>query len=188
VLEPALFTNSLGFVNNAGLSVSNSEAEFEALVDNWLMDAKRRGAELYAVNRGNKILHLSFEGKSELRYSVRIDFTVRDVRVQITGPRLNSVERNAFLLSAENLRWLANRMCPAGEGQAVIPIYLLAQLSILCHAYERLVEDFKREYHIDVSTNTVQKIQSELHQYLTPEEQKRTDNPALQSRRRALSR
>jgi len=165
--------------------VSNSEPELEAYVDNWLADVQRRGAELYAVNRGNKILYFSFEGKDEFRYSVKIDFIVKDVRVQITGPGSNFVERNAFLLRPENLRSLANRMCLVGEGQTVIPVYLLAQLSILCHAYQRLVEDFKRGHHVVVWTNTLQEIESELHQYLTPEEQQRTDNPILRSRRRA---
>jgi hypothetical protein len=161
------------------LRVSNSKTELEVLVDNWLTDAKRRGAVLYAVNRGNKSLYLSFEGKGELRYSVRIDFVARDVRVQITGPEWNFVERKAFLLNAHNLRALANRMCLVGEGQAVVPVYLLAQLSILCQAYRRLIEDFKREYHVDASTNTVVEIESELRRYLTSEEPKRTDRPTL---------
>jgi hypothetical protein len=167
------------------LSVSISEAALETVVDNWLTDVQRRGAELYAVIRGNKTLYLSFEGKDELRYSVKIDFIVKDVRIQITGPQRSFVERDAFLLKSENLRSLANRMCLVGKGQAVIPIYLLARLSILCHAYQRLVEDFKREYHLGASTNTVAKIESELRRYLTLEEQKRTDNPTLQSRRGA---
>jgi hypothetical protein len=163
--------------------VSNSEAELEALVENWLTDAQRRGADLYAVNRVNNILNLSFEGKGELRFSVKIDFAVKGVTVQITGPQWNFVERNAFLLNAKNLGSLANRMCLLAEGQAVIPVYLLAQLSILCHAYQRLVENFEREYHIHISTNTVLAIESELRQYLTPEEQQRTDNPSLQSQK-----
>jgi len=92
-------------------SASNIETELEALVDNWLTDVQRRGAELYAVNRGPQIVCLSFEGKGALRYTVKIDYAVKDVRVQITGPRWNFVERNAFLLNAENLRSLSNRMC-----------------------------------------------------------------------------
>jgi hypothetical protein len=167
--------------------MSNSEAALEALVDNWLTDVRRRGAELYAMNKGNKILYLSFEGKRELRFSVNIDFAVKDVRVQITGPKWNFVERNAFLLNAENLRSLAHRMCPVKEGQAVIPIYLLVRLMILCHAYQRLVEDYEREYQMHTSTKTLQKLESEVRQYLTPEEQKRTDNPILQARRGARS-
>lgn len=170
------------------LIVGDSEAELEAFVNNWLTDVQRRGAGLYAVNRGNKMLYLSFEGRGALRYGVKIDFVVKDVRVQITGSGSNFVERNAFLLSAESLRSLANRMCQVGEGKAVIPAYLLAQLSILCHAYQRLVEDFKRECHLGVSTNALLQIESELNQYLTPEEQKRTDNPLLRSRRRAPGR
>ena len=165
--------------------MSNTELMLEALVDNWLIDVQRRGAELYAMNKGNNILNLSFEGKHELRFGVKIDLMAKDVRVQITGPQCNFVERNAFLLNAENLRSLANRMCPIGEGRAVIPIYLLAQLSILCHAYQRVVEDYADEYHIYIATDTLLRIESDLRQYLTLDEQKRTDNPALKARRGA---
>lgn len=51
-------------------SASNIEAELESLVDNCLTDVQRRGAELYAVNRGCEIVCLSFEGKGALRFSV----------------------------------------------------------------------------------------------------------------------
>jgi hypothetical protein len=163
--------------------MSNSEATLEALVNNWLTDVQRRDAELYAVNRGNKVLYLSFARKDRLRFSVEIDFAVNNVKVEITGPQWNYVERKAFLLNAENLRSLAKRMCPLGEGQAVIPVHLLAKLSILCHAYQRLLEDYDREHRIHTSTDTVRQIESELLKYLTLEEQKRTDNPILQARR-----
>jgi hypothetical protein len=164
--------------------MSNSAAALKTLVDNWLIDVQRRGAELYAVNQGNQNLYLSFQGKDQVRYSVRIDFDVYEVTVQINRSGWNSVKREAFLLNAESLRLLAKRMCPVPEGQAVVPVYLLVRLSILCHAYQRLLQDYDREHHIRTSTNTVQQIESELNRHLTPEEQQRTDNPFLQTSQR----
>jgi hypothetical protein len=125
--------------------------------------------------------------KHGLRFGVKIDLVAKDVRVQITGPLSNFVERYAFLLNAESLRSLANRMCLVGEGKAIVPVYLLAQLSILCHAYQRSLEDYGHEFHTGSSEDTLQRIETELRQYLTPKEQKRTDNPLLQARRRAQS-
>jgi hypothetical protein len=164
--------------------MSNSVA-LKTLVDNWLTDVQRRGAELYAENRGDEVLYLSFQGKDQLRFSMKIDFDVQEVTVQINSPEWNSVKREVFLLNAESLRLMAKRMCPVQEGQAVVSVYLLVQLAILCHAYQRLVEDFDREHHIHTSTNTVLEIESELRQSLTPEEQRRTDNPFLQRARRS---
>jgi hypothetical protein len=164
--------------------MSSLAAPIKTLVNNWLIDVQRRGAELYAENRGAEVLYLSFQGKDQLRFSVQIDFDAREITVQINRPGWNSVKREAFLLNAESLRSLAKQMCPLQEGQAVMPVYLVAQLAILCHAYQRLIEDYDREHHIRTSTNTVQQIESELRQYLTPEEQQRTDNPFLQAARR----
>jgi hypothetical protein len=164
--------------------MSNSAAALKTLVDNWLTDVQRRGAVLYAENRVKEVLYLSFQGKDQLRFSVKIDFDVQEISVQINSPEWNSVKREAFLLNAESLRLLAKRMCPVREGRAVIPVHLLAQLAILCHAYQRLLEDYDREHHIHTSTNTVQEIEAELRQSLTPEEQRRTDNPFLQTSRR----
>jgi hypothetical protein len=164
--------------------MSNLAESLKTLVDNWLTDVQRRGAELYAENWGAEVLYLSFQGKDQLRFSVQIDFDVREITVQINRPGWNSVKRETFLLNAESLRSLAKQMCPLPEGQAVIPVFLVAQLAILCHAYQRLIEDYDREHHIRTSTNTVQQIESELRQYLTPEEQQRTDNPFLQAGRR----
>jgi hypothetical protein len=157
------------------IQVSNHEA----LVDNWLKDVQRRGMELYALNRGNNVLYISFERKDRLRFSLEVDFTVENVKVEITGPQWSHIERKSFLLNGENLRSLAKRMCPVGEGQTIIPVHLLAQLSIVCHAYQRLLEDYDRELGIHTTTNTVKQIDSELGKYLTSEEQKRTDNPIL---------
>jgi len=146
-----------------------------------LTDVQRRGADLYAENRANGILYLSFQGKDQLRFSLKIDFDVQEVAVQINRSGWNSVKREAFLLNAESLRLLAKKMCPVQEGQAVVSVYLLARLAILCHAYQRLLEDYDREHHISTSTSIVREIDSELRQSLTPEEQQRTDNPFLQA-------
>src|SRR5258708_16023337 len=104
--------------------------------------------------------------------------------VQINSPGWNSVKYEAFLLNAESLRLLAKRMCPVQEGQAVVSVYLLARLAILCHAYQRLLEDYDREHHISTSTNIVLEIEAELRRSLTPEEQRRTEKPILQTSRR----
>lgn len=167
--------------------MSDSEPALQEIVESWLTDVQRRGAKLYASNMGNNMFNLSFEGKHGLRFGVKIDLVAKDVRVQITGPLSNFVERHSFLLSAEDLRSLANRVCLAGEGKAIVPVYLLAKLSILCHAYQRLLEEYGHEFHLGSSENTLQRIETELRQYLTPKEQKRTDNPLLQTRRRTQS-
>lgn len=167
--------------------MSDSEPALQAIVESFLTEVHRRGAKLYAMNKGNNMFNLSFEGKQGLRFGLKIDLVAKDVRVQITGPLSYFVERHAFLLNAENLRSLANRMCLVGEGKAIVPVYLLAVLSILCHAYQRLLEDYGHQIHWGSSENTLQRIEAELRQYLTPKEQKRTDNPLLQARRRAQS-
>jgi hypothetical protein len=159
-------------------NMSNS-GTLKALVDNWMTDVQRRGAELYAENRAEDYLYLSFEGKDQIRYSVKIDFDGQEIKVQIHAPDQSNVTREDFLLTAESLRMLAKRMCPLPEGKAAISIYLLARLTILCHAYQRLIEEHDRELRIHTSTNTVQEIEAELRQSLTPEEQQRTENPFL---------
>jgi hypothetical protein len=164
--------------------MSTSETPLRAVVDNWLTDVRRRGAELYAVNQGNGILYLSLQGKDRLQYSVQIDFDAQELRIEIDRSDWKAEKREAFLLNAGSLRLLAKRMCPLPEGQAAIPVYLLVRLSILCHAYQRLVEDYDQEHHICTSTNTVLQIESELCQHLTPEEQQRTDNPFLKTSRK----
>jgi hypothetical protein len=157
--------------------MSESEESLEALVSNWLIDVQRRGAELYAMNRGDLIYYLSFEGKDHVRFALEIDLAVREVSVQTVDAsgKSKSPHRSVVALNAENLRGLAKQMCPLREGYAVIPVYLLAQLAILCHAYQRLIEDFDREHHIHTSTNTVQEIDMEIQKFLTPEERRRTD-------------
>src|ERR1700704_776754 len=153
--------------------MSTSETPLRTVVDNWLTDVRRRGAELYAMNQGDGVLYLSLQGKDRLEYSVQIDFDAQELRMEINRSDWKWMKREAFLLNAGSLRLLAKRICPLPEGQVAIPVYLLVRLSILCHAYQRLLEDFDREHHIHTSTNTVLQIESELRQSLTPEEQQR---------------
>ena len=165
--------------------MSTSETPIQTVVDNWLTDIRRRGAELYAMNQGNGILYLSLQGKDRLQYSVQIDFDAQELRTEINRSDWKLVKREASLLDAGSLRLLAKKMCPLSEGQAVIPVYLLVRLSILCHAFQRLLEDYDREHSVRTSTtNTVLQIDSELCQHLTPEEQQRTDNPFLKTSRK----
>lgn len=164
--------------------MTGSAETLRTIVDNWLTDVRRRGVELYASNQGDEVHYFSFEGKDHVRFSVEIDYAVQDIAVQILDPKTAGVEREELALNAENLRSLARRMCLVKEGQAVIPVYLLAQLAILCHAYERLVHDYDREHGFHTSTETIAEIEAELREFLTPEEQKRTDNPLLTARRK----
>ena len=90
--------------------------------------------------------------------------------------------RETLGFNEENLRSLAKRIAPLREGYACIPVGLLAQLAILCHAYQRLVADFDEAKHIHTSTRTVEEIENDLKRFLTPEEQRRTDNPLLTDR------
>jgi hypothetical protein len=159
--------------------IMSNTAALKTLVENWLMDVQRRGAELYAENEAEDVLYFSFEGKDQLRFSLRMDFDLQELTVQINSPELPGTTREVLLLNQENLRVLAKRMCSVPEGKAMIPVYLLARLAILCHAYQRLLAEYDREHHIHTSTNTVQEIEAELRQCLTPEEQQRTENPFL---------
>ena len=164
------------------LSMSTSLSEMEQFVENWLTDVQRRGAELYSSNRVDQTLYLSFEGKELQRFAVQIDFLATDVKVEITRPGFSYIERRQFLLSSTNLTRFAKRMCWVQAGQAAVPVYLLAQLSIICHAYRRLLQDYDREHGFQTSTGTIEQIEDDLSRYLTPEERRRTDNPILRSR------
>ena len=62
-----------GFDIVIGLIMSNTAA-LKALVENWVMDVQRRGAELYAENQSEEVIYFSFEGKDQLRFSLRIEF------------------------------------------------------------------------------------------------------------------
>jgi hypothetical protein len=159
--------------------MSESEIKFRSLVANWITDVQRRGAQLYALNEGDETQYLSFEGKDRVTYSLEIDYAVQDINIQIMDPKAARPELEELALDAENLGAIARRMCPVKEGMAVIPTYLLAQMTILCHAYKRLIEDYDRAVGINTTTGSITEIENELKQFLTPEEQRRTDNPLL---------
>ena len=152
------------------------------VVENWLIDVQRRGAELYARHESNGVEYLSFEGKDHIRYSIDLDYTLEEIAIQVNNPATSLVAREKLAFTEDNLRSLAKRIAPLREGYARIPVSLLAQLAILSHAYQRLVADFDEARHIHTSTHTVEEIENELRRYLTPEEQRRTDNPLLTSR------
>ena len=161
--------------------MSNTES-LKKLVGNWLIDVQRRGAELYAENQADEALYLSFEGRDLLRFGVRIDFVAQEIMVHINSPALSTAKRESFILNEESLRTLARQMCPVREGRAIISVYVLARLAIMCHAYQRLLEEYDREHHIHTSTHTVQEIEADLRECLTPEEQQRTENPFLRQK------
>jgi hypothetical protein len=81
-----------------------------------------------------------------------------------------------LLLDESSLRYLARRICPLSERQAVIPVGLLVRLSIFCQDYRRLLDDHDREHHIHGSRDTLRQIESELCQYLTLDEQQGSDD------------
>jgi hypothetical protein len=151
-------------------------------VENWLIDVQRRGAELYARHESNGVEYLSFEGRDHIRYNVDLDYTLVEINLQVNNPATPLVIREKLDLTEENLRLLARRIAPLREGYTRIPVSLLAQLTILCHAYQRLVADFDQAKHIHTSTQTVDELETELKRFLTPEEQRRTDNPLLTGR------
>ncbi|HEY0791908.1 MAG TPA: hypothetical protein VGD78_12665 [Chthoniobacterales bacterium] len=165
---------------------AETTSQLRELVDNWLADVQRRGTELYAVNEGNGVQYLSFEGRGHVRYSVDVDYTLAEITLQVNDPASPAVVRETVGLTAQNLRALAKRIAPLREGQACIPVSLLAQLAVLTHAYRRLVADFDQARRIRTSTDTAQEIEAELRHYLTPEEQRRTDNPFITSRLKSV--
>jgi len=159
--------------------MNNSDETLRLLVDNWLPDVKRRGAELYASNEGDQVQYFSFEGKDHFRFSVEIDYAIQEIKVQITDPKTGGIEIEILALTAKNLDSLARLMCSVKEGEAIVPVYLLAQLAVICHGYERLVQELDQLHGIQTTTGSVAAIEAELRSFLTPEEQKRTDNPLL---------
>jgi hypothetical protein len=163
--------------------MSNSDETLRLMVDNWLTDVRRRGVELYAVNEGDQIEYLSFEGKDHFRFSIEIDYAIQEINVQVTDPKTGGIEIELLALTAKNLESLARLMCSVKEGEAVVPVYLLAQLAVICHGYERLIQELDQLRGIQTTTGSVAEIEADLRQYLTPEEQKRTDNPLLTRRK-----
>ena len=159
--------------------MADSNESFRSIVDNWLTDVKRRGAELYATNEGDEVQYFSFEGKNHFRYSLKIDYALQEIAVQITDPTSGGMEVENLGLTAKNLDALARLMCSVKEGEAIVPVYLLAQLAVICHGYQRLVQELDKVHGIETTTGSVTDIEIDLRRFLTPEEQKRTDNPLL---------
>jgi hypothetical protein len=157
----------------------DSNESFRFIVDNWLTDVKRRGADLYATNEGDGVQYFSFEGKNHFRFSVEIDYALQEIAVQITDPTTGGMEVENLALTANNLDALARLMCSVKEGEAVVPVYLLAQLAVICHGYQRLVQELDKVHGIETTTGSVTDIEADLRRFLTPEEQKRTNNPLL---------
>src|SRR5258707_10710648 len=83
--------------------IMSNTAALKALVENWVMDVQRRGAELYAENQAAEVIYFSFEGKDQLRFSLRIDFDLQELRVQINSPEMLATKREDLLLNQENL-------------------------------------------------------------------------------------
>jgi hypothetical protein len=157
----------------------DSQESFRSIVDNWLTDVKRRGADLYAKNEGDEVQYFSFEGKNHFRFSLEIDYALQEIAVQITDPTTGGMEVENLALTSKNLDALARLMCSVKEGEAVVPVYLLAQLAVICHGYQRLVQELDEVHGIETTTESVTQIEADLRRFLTPEEQKRTDNPLL---------
>jgi hypothetical protein len=157
----------------------DSQESFRFIVDNWLTDVQRRGADLYAKNEGDEVQYFSFEGKNHFRFSLEIDYALQEIAVQITDPTTGGMEVENLALTSKNLDALARLMCSVKEGEAVVPVYLLAQLAVICHGYQRLVQELDQVHGIETTTGSVTEIEADLRRFLTPEEQKRTDNPLL---------
>jgi hypothetical protein len=158
---------------------STSAAAPERLIDNWLADVRRRGAKLYSVKRSRAVLYLSVQGKDRLRYSVKIDLHNQDIRIELNRSEWKWVKCERYLLDPGSLRLLAKRICPLPEGKAAVAADLLARLLLLCDAYRQLLHEQELEHYTRVSAESIWKMESELRQYLIPEEQRRTDNPFL---------
>ena len=159
--------------------MSDFKESFRSTVDNWLTDVKRRGAELYATNEGDEVQYFSFAGKDHFRFSLEVDYALQEIAVQITDPKTSGVEFEKLALTTKNLSALARLMCSVKEGEAVVPVYLLAQLAVICHGYQRLVQELDQVHGIETTTGSVTEIEADLRRFLTPEEQKRTNNPLL---------
>jgi hypothetical protein len=143
------------------------QTNIQLFVDSWLVDIQRRGAKLCEMRQRNDTLYLYCDGKDRFRYSVQIDFEAQQLRVEFDRPDWRFVKREVFVLNAVNLHFLAKRICPLPEGQAVIPVGLLVRLSIICRAYQGLVQKSDQALPVDTSIKQMAQIQSELRRRLT---------------------
>jgi hypothetical protein len=154
-------------IGTTGYDAHKSQANIQLFVDNWLVDIQRRGAKLYEMRQRKGTLYISCNGKGRFRYAVQIDFDAQRLHVEFDRPEWRFAKREVFLLNAVNLHLLAKRMCPLAEGQAMIPVRLLVQLSIICWAYQSLAQKSNQALPVDSSINQVAQIQSELRRRLT---------------------
>jgi hypothetical protein len=145
-----------------------------------LMDVRRRGTKLYSVHRSRAVLYLSFQGRDRLNYKVKIDLDSQDLRIELNRAEWRWVKCERYLLSPGSLRLLAKKICPVPEGEAVVTVDFLARVSLLCDAYRRLRQEHDAEHDRQATTTeSIDKMQSELEQYLIPGEKQRADNPFL---------
>ena len=158
---------ALSDIASTGYDGHESQTNIQLFVDGWLVDIQRRGAKLYEMKQRNDTLYFSCDGKGRFRYSVQIDFDAQLLHVEFDRPEWRFVKREVFLLNAVNLHLLAKRICPLPAGQAVIPVRLLVQLSIICWAYQSLLEKSNQAHPVDSSIKHVAQIQSELGRRLT---------------------
>ena len=84
--------------------MADSKESFRLIVDNWLTDVRRRGAELYATNEGDEVHYFSFEGKNHFRFSVEVDYALQEIAVQITDPTTGGMEVENLALSGQKPR------------------------------------------------------------------------------------
>lgn len=144
-------------------------------VDNWLTEVQRRGAQLYARNECGDNQYLSFEGRAHVCYSVDLDYTLGEIKLEITDPARPLPTHETVGFTEHNLHALAKRIAPLKEGEACIPVSLLVRLTSLCDAYQHLVAEFDKARRIHTSTQTVQAIRRDLSTLLTPEEQQHAE-------------
>src|ERR1700731_3270154 len=97
--------------------MADSKQSLRSIVDNWLTDVRRRGAELYAGNEGGGGQYFSFEGKNHFRFSGEVDYALQEIRVQITDPTTDGTEIENLGLTAKNLGAIARLMCSVKEGE-----------------------------------------------------------------------
>lgn len=160
-----------------GYDRQESLTNIQLFVDSWLVDIQRRGAKLYEMQQGNDTLYLCCDGKGRFRYSIQIDFNEQQLHVEFDRPEWRFVKREAFLLNTVNLHLLAKRICPLPEGQAVIPVRVLVRLSVICCAYQSLVQKSHQMLPVDTPLNQVAQIQSELRRRLTLQEMQSAYQP-----------
>ncbi|PWT82795.1 MAG: hypothetical protein C5B58_07575, partial [Acidobacteria bacterium] len=96
----------------------------------------------------------------------------QDIRIELNRSEWKWVKCERYLLDTGSLRLLAKSICPLPEGQAAVAADLLARLLLLFDAYRRLLHEQELEQHTQVSAESIWKMESELRQYLTPEEQR----------------